>query len=106
MKDSRTNIKIGSIISIANMVISLLIGLIYTPLLIRFLGDSEYGVYTLAMSLIAYLSILDLGFGNALVRYTARIRAEGKDEKSYRNVPFILFSNSCSSSGDWSYSFF
>lgn len=92
MKDSRTNIKIGSIISIANMVISLLIGLIYTPLLIRFLGDSEYGVYTLAMSLIAYLSILDLGFGNALVRYTARIRAEGKDEKNLIGMFLLSYS--------------
>ena len=90
MKDGSSNRKIGSIISMANMVISLVIGLIYTPLLIRYLGDSEYGIYTLALSLIAYLSILDLGFGNTLVRYTSRIRAQGKDENSLIGM-FLVF---------------
>lgn len=89
MSDS-TNRKIGPAISMANMGISLVIGLIYTPLLIRFLGNSEYGIYTLAMSLISYLSILDLGFGNALVRYTARNRAQGKEEKNLIGM-FLLF---------------
>lgn len=87
-----TNRKIGPAISMANMGISLVIGLVYTPLLIRFLGNSEYGIYTLAMSLISYLSILDLGFGNALVRYTARNRAQGKEEKNLIGMFLIFYS--------------
>lgn len=90
MVDSGRNRKIGSAISMVNMAISLVVGLVYTPLLIRSLGDSEYGVYTLAMSLIAYLSVLDLGLGNALVRYTARVRAQGKEEKNLIGM-FLLF---------------
>ena len=92
MMDEQTNRRIGSVISIANMIVSLIFGLIYTPLLIRYLGDSEYGVYTLAMSLVSYLSILDLGFGNALVRYTARARASGKEEKDLIGLFLMLYS--------------
>ena len=40
-----------------------LIQLLYTPLLIRKLGQGEYGLYSLVYSIIGYLTILDLGFG-------------------------------------------
>ena len=54
------------------------VGLVYTPYMLRMLGQSEYGLYSLAASIIAYLTVLDLGFGNAIVRYTAKFEAEGK----------------------------
>ena len=88
--NSQQNRRIGSLINMINMIISLIIGMIYTPILIRNLGDSEYGIYTLAMSLIAYLSILDLGLGNALVRYTARVREQGNEEKDLIGM-FLVF---------------
>lgn len=91
MADSQTNRKIGSIINILNMVCSLLIGLLYTPLLIRHLGSNEYGTYTLAQSTIAYLSILDLGLGNALVRYVSRIRTE-REEGNLIGMFLIFYS--------------
>ena len=56
----------------------MVVGLIYTPFMLRMLGKSEFGLYSLAASIIAYLTVLDLGFGNAVVRYTAKFRAEGK----------------------------
>lgn len=90
--NSQQNRKIGSVINMINMIVSLLLGLIYTPILIKYLGDSEYGIYTLAISLIAYLSILDLGFGNALVRYTARVRAKGEDERDLIGMFLVLYS--------------
>lgn len=89
--NNQQNRKLGSVINMVNMVISLLIGLIYTPILIKYLGNGEYGIYTLAISLIAYLTILDLGFGNALVRYTARVRAQGEDEKDLIGLFLILY---------------
>lgn len=42
------------------------------------MGQSEYGLYALVASVITYLTILDLGFGNAIIRYTAQFRAEKK----------------------------
>lgn len=61
-----------------SIALNMVIGLSYTPYMLRMLGKSEYGLYSLAASIIAYLTVLDLGFGNAIVRYTAKFRAEGK----------------------------
>lgn len=51
--------------------------LLYTPYLIRSLGQTEYGLYSLAISITAYFLLLDAGVGNALVRYVAKFRARG-----------------------------
>ncbi len=88
--NSSINRKIGASLSMINMVASIALGLVYTPFILRFLGQSEYGIFTLANSLISYLAILDLGFGNTIVRYTARARAEGKDEKNIYGM-FLQF---------------
>lgn len=55
--------------------------LLYTPYLIRTLGQSEYGVYTLVFSITAYLTLLDLGVGNAVVRYVSKYRVDGAYEE-------------------------
>ena len=44
------NRKYGVALSVANMVISIVIGAVYTPAVLRFLGQGEYGVYTLSLS--------------------------------------------------------
>src|SRR5690606_28939862 len=84
-------IKVGAILSYLSIIISLVVSLIYTPLVIRYLGQSEYGLYALIGSFSAYFSILDLGLGNTIVRYTARNRAIGnKDEESKLNGFFLI----------------
>ena len=45
------------------------------------LGQSEYGLYSIVSAIIGYLTVLDLGFGNAIVVYTAKYRAKGENEK-------------------------
>lgn len=50
-------------------------------------------MYSLVASVIAYLTVLDLGFGNAIVRYTAKFRAEKKTEEQYEmfGMFFLLY---------------
>ena len=57
------------------------------------MGKSEFGLYSLVSSVIGYLTILDLGFGNAIVRYTAKFRAEGKQKEQYKifGMFFVLY---------------
>ncbi len=74
MSDSKQR-KMGAILSYVSIIISTLIQLLYTPFLIRMLGQSEYGLYSLVNSIIGYLTVLDLGFGNAIIVYTAKYRA-------------------------------
>ena len=85
--------KTGAILSYVSIVVTTLIQLLYTPFLIRSLGQSEYGLYSLINSVIGYLTVLDLGFGNAIVVYTAKYRAQKKydDEKKLHGMFFIIF---------------
>lgn len=83
--------KKGAILSYLSIFITILVALLYTPLMIRQLGQSEYGLYALIGSVAAYFSVLDMGLGNAIIRYTARNRAIGDREiESKQNGTFIL----------------
>lgn len=74
-------LKAGAILSYISIAVNNIVGLLYTPFLLRMLGQTEYGLYSLVASIVGYLTILDLGFGNAIIRYTAKYRAEGKTEE-------------------------
>lgn len=80
----KSQLKIGALLSYVVLALNNLVGLLYTPFMLRMMGKSEYGLYSIAASIVAYLTILDLGFGNAIVRYTAKFRAEGKQEEQYK----------------------
>lgn len=88
-----SNRKIGAVLSYVTIILTTLIQLVYTPFLIRFLGQNEYGLYSLVTSIIGYLTVLDLGFGNAIIVYTAKFRAQKKyeEEKKLHGMFFIIF---------------
>lgn len=79
-----SQLKIGALLSYVVLALQNLVALLYTPFMLRMMGKSEYGLYSIAASIVAYLTVLDLGFGNAIVRYTAKYRAEGKVEEQYQ----------------------
>jgi len=76
-------LKAGAVLSYVILGLSNVVGLLYTPYMLRMMGQSEFGLYSLVGSVVAYLTILDLGFGNAIIRYTAKFRAEGKADEQY-----------------------
>ena len=90
---SSKEIKIGAILSYAIIIVNMLIGVIYTPILTAKLGQSEYGLYSLVTSLISYLTILDFGFGNAIIIYTTRYRNKNEKEKEQKlhGMFFIIY---------------
>lgn len=70
-------LKAGALLSYVNLVIGCVIPLLYTPIMLRMLGQTEYGVYSLANSMINYLSLLNFGVGVVIVRYITQYRAKG-----------------------------
>ena len=82
-------LKAGIVLSYVTIGLHNVIGLIYTPYMLRMMGQSEYGLYSLVASVIAYLTVLDLGFANAIVRYTAKFRRQNK--RTIRDVRDVLF---------------
>lgn len=83
-------IRAGAILNYLIIGLNTIVGLAYTPYMLRCLGQTEYGLYSLVASIIAYLTILDFGFGNAIVRYTAKYRAEEKHEEQWRMFGMFL----------------
>ena len=86
-------LKAGVVLNYVVIFLNTIVGLLYTPYMLRMMGQSEYGFYSLVASVIAYLTVLDLGFGNAIVRYTAKFRAEKKTEEQYEmfGMFFLLY---------------
>lgn len=86
--------KIGTILSYLNIIISNTISLVYTPYMLRMLGQSEYGLYGTANSFISYLSILSFGIGGAYIRFNARCRAvnDEEEEKRLNGMFLVIFS--------------
>lgn len=83
-------IKTGAFLSYVIIALNNVIGLLYTPFMLRMMGQTEYGLYSLVASVVAYLTVLDFGFGNAIVRYTSKLRAEGDKEKQYEMFGVFL----------------
>ena len=85
-------IKFGAILSYVSILFNILAGLVYTPWMIRQIGQSQYGIYTLANSLIA-LFLVDFGLSAATARYVSKYRAEGDQQKvdNFLGVVYKLY---------------
>ena len=84
-------LKIGSIISYLQMLLNTIIGLVYTPIMIRILGQSEYGLYNTALSTVSMLSILNLGFNSGYIRYFSKYKQNNDyDAISRLNGLFLI----------------
>lgn len=79
------NIKIATIISYLTLLLGNVISLMYTPFMLATLGSGEYGLFSLTNTIISYIYLLDMGFGNAVIRYNSKYMAE-KDEIGRRNL--------------------
>lgn len=90
MAKQRSQLRAGVVLSYLNLLISTMIPFFYTPFVLKLLGQSEYGLYSLANSVIHYLSLLSFGFGNTITRYLSKHRAEGDLESERKTFGFFL----------------
>lgn len=68
----KNQLKAGILLSYATTGISIFIQLVYMPVMIRLLGQSEFGLYSLVSGVVSYLSLFGLGFTGAYLRFFAR----------------------------------
>ena len=73
-------LKAGVVLSYLSMGIGSVVSIIYTPIMLRLLGQSEYGLYTLVSSVVSYLSLLSLGFGSSYVRYYSKYKVKDDND--------------------------
>ncbi len=69
-------LKVGSLLSYTQMFLGVVISLLYTPVMLNLLGQSEYGLYNTVASTISVLSLLNLGFNSGYIRYFAKYKKE------------------------------
>ena len=82
--------KSGVVLSYLSQTIHILSGLLYTPIMLRLLGQSEYGLYQLVYSVVSYLSLLSFGFTASYMRFYSRARAKNdQDEVGKLNGMFM-----------------
>lgn len=72
--------RFGVALTYVSEAVKILSSLIYTPLMLRLLGQSEFGLYQLVSSVVAYLGLLSFGFGSAYIRYYSRYQVKGNQD--------------------------
>ena len=77
--------KVGILLSYINIGLQVLIGFIYVPILLHYIGKNEYGLYQLIGSLIAYFSIMDFGLTAAVIRFYTKYKTL-KDREGMENI--------------------
>lgn len=82
----------GVLLGYANIAIKNLVQLVYTPMLLSFVGQADYGVYQTSNSFVFSLSLLSFGFSQAYVRFYTQKRAQGEDVRGLNGVYLALYS--------------
>lgn len=83
-------LRVGVYLSYLNLLLGSLIPMFYTPVMLELLGTAEHGLYSLANSVIGYLSLLSLGFGSTIIRYLSQYRAEKNQQMLEQTFGFFL----------------
>ena len=91
MRNQVSQLKMGTILSYVSIGIQNLIAILYTPVMLRLLGQNEYGLYQLGNSTVSYLGLLSFGFGSSYVRFFYQYRVRNQEEAIKRlNSIFLL----------------
>jgi len=67
-------------------VVSAGVAFFLSPFIVHHLGNIAYGVWTLVVSMISFMGLLDLGLRGAVTRFVARNHAQGNHLESSRAV--------------------
>jgi O-antigen/teichoic acid export membrane protein len=85
------NLVTGTLTRYLLLFVNIAIGIFLMPFTMHHLGKAQYGLWMLAASMTAYLQLLDLGYGNGLVRQVTRADARGDEDGMNRILStFVL----------------
>lgn len=79
--DTKRTLFRNTITSFLSQFLLLGLGIITMPYVVHKLGDSEYGIISIVLVFIGYLSFLDLGIGWAVVKFVAEYNALNEKEQ-------------------------
>ena len=80
MKRPAWNLITGTATRYVLLFVNIAIGIFLMPFTMHHLGKAQYGLWMLVASMTTYLQLLDLGYGNGLVRQVTQADARGDEE--------------------------
>lgn len=85
--------RVGVILGYGNIIVKNLVNLVYTPMLLSFVGQADYGVYQSCNSFVFSLTLLSFGFSQAYVRFYTQRKINGTEEDIRRlnGVYLVLY---------------
>ena len=88
-----SQLKTGAVLNYTTIILTNIVGLLLTPFIIGKLGDSEFGLYTLIGALVGYISLLDFGLSNTVIRFVAKYRAEKNrvEEENFLATTMLIY---------------
>lgn len=78
--------KRSSIVNMALKPLSVILSLFYTPLLLTYLGNEKYGLWSTVLSIISWINYFDIGIGNGLRNTLSTYISE----KEYRKAKYAV----------------
>ena len=75
------HIRWGVILTYTSLGINILLSILYTPVMLRILGQSEHGLYSTVSSTMSWLSLLGLGIGSSYIRFYAKYKVTEREDK-------------------------
>lgn len=81
------------LVSYLSLAVDMISSFLFTPFLVEYLGQSEYGLYSLVGTITSYLLLLDLGVGNAVIRYMSKYRFHNdiKNQKNFLGLITLFY---------------
>lgn len=91
--EKSTERKAGAVLSYAQIALNAVASLIYTPIMIRLLGQNEYGLYGTVFSFIGLLDLLNLGFSSSYIKFYSGYKVKNEQGKinSFNSLFFLVF---------------
>ena len=83
---------LGAVLSYCAIAFNIVSGLLYTPWMISTLGDDQYALYTLAVSVIN-IFLMDFGISSAVTKFLSNFYAEEKQEAAnvFMGIVYKIF---------------
>lgn len=75
------NLLTGTLTRYILLGVNIALGIFLMPFTMHHLGQANYGLWMLVASMTAWFQLLDLGYGNGLVRQITQADARGRDEE-------------------------
>ncbi|MDO5490697.1 MAG: oligosaccharide flippase family protein [Bacteroidaceae bacterium] len=89
-----SEIKAGAILNYTSLFIRLGVGFFLSPFVLECLGKAEFGIYTIAGTIISWLALCDFGLGASATKFISEYQTKGDAEGEARYIgnAAILFS--------------